>query len=89
MEVPFIREEILQAIHIPNVSKEEPSFSDKVNDMPNGSKCSKKAAKPILVLPSLITEICVSNGIDLSSTDTFTRPLQPFSSTTVRRSMSA
>lgn len=47
-----------------------------------------KMAKPILIFLSLIVNICLNHGINLSSTDTMTHHIEPFTDIMNRRSMS-
>lgn len=48
-----------------------------------------RTQKPVLVLSSLIMQICLKYGIDMSSIDIITLRMEPLSDATIRRSLSA
>lgn len=53
-ELPFTRHEIPNAILISDTLEEEPSFSDIVNDIPQGPQLSESCVRSSMIRPSIL-----------------------------------
>lgn len=58
--------------------------------MGQGRECIQhpRMVKAVLLMSSLIIQICLNYRVNLSSIDTETRHMEPFTDITIRRSMS-